>query len=135
MGWVENRMKNLSNPEEPERDIQGNGSAEGLAEQQWQRLVRGFELDVEEFNSLGECGCLAEDVGVGMPDFEPGNENLCRRDRRSAGAEDGILTLRRRPGGVDLYSSDEHLTLEQVRQEILSPVFFPTDADELEEAS
>ncbi len=46
-------MKNLPNPEEAERDTQGNGSAEGLAEQQWQRLIRGFELDDEEFNRLG----------------------------------------------------------------------------------
>jgi hypothetical protein len=150
MGWVENRLKNLPNPEETAHDTQGNGSAEGLAEQQWHRLVRGFELDVEEFNRLGNAAAFQKMSEFGCRISNPGTKTYVvvtadlpgqvvrytykPEDENTAVPEDGILTLRKRPGGVDLYSSDEHLTLVQVRQEILSPVFFPTNADELPDA-
>ncbi len=141
MSWIENRSKKRNG-------ILENSSSEktivtsGPFEQAWERLLSGFEQDVEEFKRLGgqsmlqkltdlQCRISNSTAGLAVvvtADLSAQTVEYSYEPEKDMTAvpEKGILTLRSSDHAVDFYSSDQKLSSEQARQLILEPLLFPT---------
>ncbi len=145
MGWIQDQFKKrteISGKALTETVFPDSSAQRSPEREAWSRLLRGLSQDVEEFQRLG-----------GNCNLQPLSDVQCRisnppasiavvvtadlsartveysyesDQKKTAVPEKGILTLRPSDGEVDLYSADQRLTSEQVRQLVLEPLLFPT---------
>jgi hypothetical protein len=148
MNWIADRLRQTDSREDNSQSVQGGNDLE--AARLWQRLVQGFERDLQqyrqqkddaEFQRVSEFACrvsnraanTAVTITADLSDhtIRYGYEPLAKD---TAVPEEGILTIRRSGGSLDLYSADQKLTLEGARRLILEPLLFQTLPDDLEAA-
>ena len=145
MGWIQDQFKNrteISGKALTETVFPDSSAQRSPEREAWSRLLRGLSQDVEEFQRLdGNCNLqplsdvqcrisnppasiavvVTADLSARTVEYSYESDQ-----KKTAVPEKGILTLRPSDGEVDLYSADQRLTSEQVRQLVLEPLLFPT---------
>jgi hypothetical protein len=139
MGWVTEKFSD-GLPVEASAAPAGEPTFESSAEKTWQQLTVGFEADVEEINhrsgdadlkvlSDHETRVSSETTKIAVVVTADLSAHTIQyvyepEDARTAVPEQGILTMRPSPAGIELYSADQRLSSDQARRLMLEPLFF-----------
>jgi hypothetical protein len=141
MGWVREQFEESAGAQRSGARPAQEFSLEARIRQKWNELLQQFQGDVEEFRranenagfeQLSELKCrISNSTGqvavmiVADPESHTVRYTYEPESKKTAVPEEGILTFRPAGNAVRIYSSDQRLSMEQARQLILSPVFFP----------
>jgi hypothetical protein len=143
VGWIEEqferRVRSFSHQQNDQPADQVR--FELVAEREWAEFLNGLERDVDEYRELGgeasvrrrnnECRILNPSAAVTATlRFDPEAHTIQytyqAEQEETAVPEGGFFSMRRsRLPGVDLYSADQRITLDQARRMVLEPLLFP----------
>lgn len=140
MGWVEEQFEEGQSSRTGVTNTQ-DASFESRIGLKWQQMLEQLRSDVAEFRRLRQEGsfeqltewqCSISNPGghiVVVITTDPALHTMRYRylpeAAKTAVPEEGVITFRSAGNAVLTYSSDQRLSLEQLRQLILEPVFFP----------
>ena len=140
MSWISDRLNSKPKKTAVHRNVY-EMPFEARAAKRWDRLMNGFQRDVEEYRAFGrdaefrqlsDVACrisnpttntavaVTADLAAHTIEYsyEPETENTPVPDG-------GMLTIRPSNSSAELYSADQRLTSRQARQLILQPLLFP----------
>jgi hypothetical protein len=145
MGWIQEQFERRMHSDQRNASAQNTAeiSFEALADLKWKELVTGLKRDVDEYRSLGGDVILREDSDLAcrITNPTPGVTALVIADPaahtiqytfeseagETAVPEGGFFSLRRASSnGIDLYSADQRISIEQATRMVLEPLLFPS---------
>lgn len=145
MGWIQEQFERRMHSDQRNATDQNTAeiSFEALVDLKWKEMVNGLKRDVDEYRSLGGDVILREDSDLvcRITNPTPGVTASVIADpaahtlqytfeseaEESAVPEGGFFSLRRgSSNGIDLYSADQRISIEQARRMVLEPLFFPS---------
>ncbi|PYX78988.1 MAG: hypothetical protein DMG70_29495 [Acidobacteria bacterium] len=143
MGWIEEQFERRVESHHREQNDEGadEGRLELLVDRKWAEFLNGLLRDVEEYRELGgeaavrkrknQCRISNPSAGIAAmiavdPEAHTIQYTYEAEQENTAVPEGGFFSMRRsRLAGVDLYSADQRITLDEARRMVLEPLLFP----------